>query len=218
MAPTPLDRLLAVLKTPSLAGDLAMHRELWDEIKRLAEIHRFSALLAHSTSAWLPPSERQWRDQVLITHHRRHAQRLAAVRRLAEGFDEDGIAYSTLKGPVLAERFYAQPFLRPSNDLDLLIHERDAGAANHLMTRFGFKLQGRYPWPLQRRISYHFVFSPTDFSPRVEVHYCLKAGRGVVEPEELLERRVVWKSPCGGEYKALSVVDEGFFSCYCPCG
>ena len=212
-SPTPLDLLLAVLKTPSLAGDLAAHQRPWDEIKRLAEIHRFSGLLAHSTSASLPPSERQWRDQVLMTHHRRHAQRLTAVRRLAEGFDEEGIAYSTLKGPVLAERFYAQPFLRPSNDLDLLIRERDAGAANRLMTRLGFELQGRYPWPLQRRISYHFIFSPTDFSPRVEMHYCVKAGRDTMEPEELIERSVVWKSPSGGEYRALSAVDEGFFSC-----
>ena len=159
-SPTPLDRLLAVLKTPSLAGDLAAHPELWEEIKRLAEIHRFSGWLAHSTSAWLPPSERRWRDQVLMTHHRGHARRLSAVRRLAEGFDEAGIAYSTLKGPILAERFYAHPFLRPSNDLDWLICERDAGAANRLMSKLGFELQGRYPWPLQRRISPHFIFSP----------------------------------------------------------
>ena len=43
------------------------------------------------------------------------------------------------------------------------------------------------------------------------MHYGLKAGRGAVEPEELIERSVVWKSPSGGEYRALSGEDEGYF-------
>src|SRR5579862_7442940 len=74
--PSALDFLLAVLKTPALAEDLAVRGEVWSEIKHLAELHRFSGWLAYTTTPWLPSSERPWRDQVLTAHHRRHALQL----------------------------------------------------------------------------------------------------------------------------------------------
>ena len=208
-----LDCLLAVLKTPALAADLALRTALWTEIKRLADIHRFLGLLAYSSSSWLPPSERQWRDRVLMIHHRRHVQRLAALRRLIDAFNNEGMACVSLKGPLLAERFYALPFLRPSNDLDLLIHERDAAAAVQLMTRLGFQPDGRYPWHLQRRLVQHLTFVAPGDSPRVEVHYQLYGGNGYLDASGFVDRSVAWRSAAGFDSRVMSTADEAFYSC-----
>jgi hypothetical protein len=210
---TPLDRLLAVLKSPALAAEFASRDGLWPEIKRLAEVHRFSGLLAHSASAWLPVSERPWRDSVLMSHHRRHAQRLQALRVLTEAFRDEGVACISLKGPLLAERFYPVPFLRPSNDLDLLIYERDVSLAVRLMRKLGFQLENGYPWHLQRRINQHLNFGPTTHSPRVEVHYRWQAGGVLVDCAEFADRSCNWRSPSGFESSVLSPADEAFYSC-----
>lgn len=212
-SPTPLDRLLAVLKSPALAAEFAPDIALWSEIKRLAEIHRFSGLLAYSTSAWLPAAERPWRDSVLMSHHRRHAQRLQALRLLTEAFRAEGLACISLKGPLLAERFYPVPFLRPANDLDLLIHERDVGSTVRLMQRLGFRLENGYPWRLQRRVNQHLNFAATESSPRVEVHYRWRAGGILIDSDEFADRCRNWRSPSGFESSVLSPADEAFYSC-----
>jgi hypothetical protein len=210
---SPVVALMAILRSPAVAADLSARADLWVEIKRVAEIHRFSGWLAHSSSPWLPASERPWRDQVLMTHHRRHVHRLQSLRRLVEAFRNEGLACVSLKGPLLAERFYPVPFLRPSNDLDLLIREDDVGAAARLMFRLGYRLEGNFPWYVHRRASHHLEFKATNISPEVEVHYALRAGRSRFEPSEFLERSVIWKSPAGFEASVLSSADEAFHSC-----
>jgi hypothetical protein len=205
------DGFIAVLKTPALASELASQPDLWAEIKRLAMVHRFSGLLAHGASAWLPASERSWRDQILVAHYHRHAQRLEALRRLVEAFRNKGLPCVSLKGPLLAERFYAIPFLRPASDLDLLIRECDVGPSARLMHKMGFRLEGYYPWSLQRRLSHHLNYGATASSPRVEVHYDLRAGRFSFDSAALLDRSVVWQS-AGFESRVLSIADEAFFS------
>jgi hypothetical protein len=210
---TPLDELLAVLKTPSLAADFTSGTDCWSAIKRLAEIHRFAGLLAQRSSPWLPPSERKWRDQVLMSHHLRHLQRLHALRRLTEAFRSEGVTCVSLKGPLLAERFYPDPFLRPSSDLDLLIYERDVGAAVRLMQRLGFRLDGRYPWNLQRRVNQHLSFGSMKSSPRVEIHYSWLVGGILLDSTEFVDRSCLWRSPSGFNAGVLSTADEAFYSC-----
>lgn len=210
---SPLDLLLAVLKSPFLAAEFAPQAGLWREIKRLAEIHRFSGLLAHSASAWLPASERPWRDGVLMSHHRRHAQRLQALRQLIEAFRTEGVVCVSLKGPLLAERFYPVPFLRPSNDLDLLIHERDVRSAVRLMRKLGFQLEDGYPWSVQRLVNQHLTFAGTEGSLRVEVHYRWEAGGILIDAGDFADRSCTWLSPSGLEASVLSPADEAFYSC-----
>jgi hypothetical protein len=210
---TPLDRLLMVLRNPSRAAELASRADLWKEIVRVAEVHRLSGLLAHGVSQFLPPTERPWRDRVLMMHHRRHSHRLAALRRLTDAFQEAGITCVSLKGPLLAERFYPHPFLRPSSDLDLLIPEHTAGAAARLMGKLGFVLEGNYPWQLQRRVTQHLNFASTDRSPRVEIHYYLSGGGSSIAAAGFLERSVLWRSPSGFESRVMAPADESFYSC-----
>jgi hypothetical protein len=201
------------LKSPALAAEFARQGRVWSEIKRLAEIHRFSGLLAHCASAWLPASERPWRDGVLMSHHRRHAQRLQALGLLVGAFRAEGVACISLKGPLLAERFYPVPFLRPSNDLDLLIHERDVSSAVRLMQKLGFRLEDGYPWNLQRRVNQHLTFAGMDHSPWVEVHYHWEAGGILIDPAGFSDRAVSWRSASGFEASVLSRADEAFYCC-----
>ncbi|HEY4087307.1 MAG TPA: nucleotidyltransferase family protein [Bryobacteraceae bacterium] len=206
-----LDHLLAVLRSPERAAEFAGQPAVWEEIKRLAEVHRFTGHLAWVTSAWLPPSEKTWRDQTLMTHHRKHAQRLKALRRLVEAFAEERIACVSLKGPLLAERSYEHPFLRPARDLDMLVCESDIGRAAGLMMKLGFDLPGSSPWPLHREIDKHLDFSPTAHLPRVEMHYRLKGGGTFLPPGEFIERACKWSSPAGFEAMVLSPADELFY-------
>lgn len=208
-----LDILLQILKTPELASEVSRQPGIWTEIKRLAEVHRFSGLLAHNSSAWIPTTERQWRDQTLMRHHGLHAQRLGALGILGEAFRRENIAIVSLKGPLLAERFYQVPFLRPSNDIDVLVRKKDIGRAARLMIRLGFELEGSYPWKLQQHLVHHLNFGATDFSPRVEMHYDLIAAGRIVEAEGFLNRAIPWHSPTGLEFHVLEMADEAFYSC-----
>ncbi len=202
-----------MLKTPTLAADFADKRPLWEEIKRLAEIHRLAGALAYGSSQWLPEDERPWRDQVLMAHHAQHARRLAALRKLVEAFRDAGLTCVSMKGPLLAERFYAVPFLRPANDLDLLIRLKDVGAAAILMKDLGYRLEGSYPWGLQYRLTYHLNFASTGDSPRVELHYDLRASGLSLDSEAMIDRSLPWMSPTGFESNVLDPADEAFYCC-----
>lgn len=211
MSSPALDHLLAVLRSPEQAAEFARQPAVWDEIKRLAEVHRFSGELAYKTVAWLPPPERLWRDKVLMQHHLLHAQSLTLLRRLAEAFRENNIRVVSLKGPLLAERFYLVPFLRRSVDLDLMVAERDIGRASRLMLQLGFTLDGQYPWDVMRRTQHHLEFRAGGQS-EVELHYALIATPVRFESSEFIARSLTWKSLSGFEANVLSPVDEAFHS------
>jgi Uncharacterised nucleotidyltransferase len=209
--PTPLDRLLAVLKSPELAAELAPQAGLWAEIKRLAEIHRFSGLLAHSASAWLPASERSWRDGVLMSHHRRHRNFLDQQRAFIDAFGAKGIQCVSLKGPLLAERIHAVPFLKFSHDLDILVPLADIPAATNLMNPLGFSLLGTLPWGLHRKYAHHLNFQGRGEVRMVEMHYALKAGAHLMPGDAFIERAVEWQSSDGLACRVLSPADEVFY-------
>jgi hypothetical protein len=209
--PTPLDLLLAVLKSPALAAEFAPQTALWSEIKRLAEIHRFSGLLAHSASAWLPPTERPWRDQILMQHHRRHRYFLNQQRVFIDAFRAKGIQCVSLKGPLLAERIHAVPFLKFSHDLDVLVRLADIPAATNLMNSLGFSLLGTLPWGLHRKYAHHLNFQGHGEVRMVEMHYALKAGACLMPGDAFIERAIDWQGSGGLECRILSPADEVFY-------
>jgi hypothetical protein len=209
--PTALDHLLATLKSPSLAAEFASRTDLWAEIKRLAEIHRFSGLLAYSTSVWLPASERPWRDLVLMQHHRRHRHFLDQQRVFIDAFRAKGIPCVSLKGPLLAERIYAAPFLKFSHDLDILVRLADIPAATNLMNSLGFGLLGTFPWWVHRKYAHHLNFEGRSEVRLVEMHYALKAGARLMPGEAFIERAVEWQAADGLECRILSPADEVFY-------
>jgi hypothetical protein len=117
----------------------------------------------------------------------------------------------SLKGPLLAERYYDHPFLRPARDLDVLVRESDIGRAAGLMMKLGFDLPGSRPWPLHREIDKHLEFPPTAQLPCVEMHYRLKGGGTFLPAGEFIDRACKWSSPAGFESMVLSPADELFY-------
>jgi hypothetical protein len=200
--------LTAILKTPSLAADFSGRLRLWTEIKRLADIHRLTGWLAHATSHWLPAYERSWRDGVLMAHHRRHRQFLNRLGTLMEAFAAERIPCVVLKGPVLAERCYATPFLKFSRDLDLLVRSSDIRAAADAMERLGFVMRGDLPWRLHRKYAHHLTFTGKSEVQTVDVHYALKAGPRLIASDEWMNRAIEWRSPDGWQCQVLSPPDE----------
>lgn len=83
----------------------------------------------------------------------------------------DGVTVMPLKGPMLAEALYGDAGLRSSNDLDLLVHERDVPRAEFLLLRGGFQAQEGDD------DSYHHTFQRGDVT--VELHFDLAPPDGL---------------------------------------
>ncbi len=205
---TAFDSFLAALRTPAIAADLANRSEVWTEIKRLAELHRLSGVLAHSTSAWLPAAERAWRDRVLMTHHRRHQLFLRQLQTILGAFEAARISCVVVKGPILAERVHAVPFLKFSHDLDLLVRSADIPEAARVMESLGFRLRGKFPGRLQQRYLHDLEFTGDGEVRFIEVHYALNAGSQLIRAEELLGRAVPWQMAGSFNCLVLSPADE----------
>lgn len=211
---TPLDHLLAIIKTPARPADSVLQPASWKAVKKQAAIHGFTGLLARNSGAWLPASERPWHNRILAGHYRHYKARMALLSTLVQAFEREGIPCVSLKGPLFGERFCPAPFLKKSGDLDLLIGEADIGRASRLMQRLGGHISGREPWRVHSRWSHHvtFMFGPPENCAPVEVHYRLSmAGRQPIPSEEFVERAVKWSSAEGFTANVLSPADEAFY-------
>lgn len=87
----------------------------------------------------LPPELR------FSTH--RHAWRTAHLTselgRVTREFDQCGIQFLALKGPVLAQQLYGHPGMRQFGDLDLLVRPRDVARARLVLIKLGYEPQLR---------------------------------------------------------------------------
>jgi hypothetical protein len=81
------------------------------------------------------------------------AQRAAAAQRtlrdLAAGLQSHAVAFVLIKGSVLAELVYGDPFIRPFFDVDVVVRRDALPAAEALLRSWGYRMEG--PWPLLGR-------------------------------------------------------------------
>ncbi len=94
--------------------------------------------------------------------------------RLLDLFETAGIPVIPFKGPVLAAVLYGDPAMRRSDDLDLLVHERDFWRASDVLENQGYT---RHP-PIARRQMAAYSRSECDMSfvhgrsgMRVDLHW-----------------------------------------------
>lgn len=85
-------------------------------------------------SAHLERLETEWRRAKGRSLHAAES-----LRSLLEAFRVAGIRAIPLKGPLLAERLYPDPALRPTSDLDLLIGKADLHRVDELLVRLGYR-------------------------------------------------------------------------------
>jgi hypothetical protein len=109
------------------------------------------------------------------------------LERLLRVLEQAGIAALPLKGPVLAQSLYSDSSLRPSSDLDLLVHPQDVHQVVRILKSHGFETK---PYiarlPVQKLLSIksevhlqhqrgleldlHWEVTPSDF------HFCFDSA------------------------------------------
>lgn len=130
------------------------------------------------------------------------------LSEVAEALAARGVVPAALKGPVLAERIYPEPALRPSSDLDLLVSRGQLAAAVDALLAIGFRradpLQDAYQ--LRRHHHVHLAREP---GPAVELHFRAASAFDAAFPtEELLARARPHRTSGGAALLVLAPEDE----------
>lgn len=149
----------------------------WDELDRVAALHRLQPLLHHfhRDSAAVPEAVQQrWREAF-----RQSALRALALQGdLADAttlLDGAGLSPIALKGAWLAWHAYPHPALRPMRDLDLLLTPETVIAGHRLLQDHGYVPLGTPEFAAEDavRLDKHM---PPLLSPRgtlIEIHHRL---------------------------------------------
>ena len=129
-----------------LSKKLAAVRD-WDALLRKLEDHGLASLACNR----IRESRLTVNDSTLKVlgglevrdrHHWNHLRR--AVRDVGNALSEINVEFACLKGIALANSIYPAPHLRPMDDLDILISQRDAGRAKHALNAIGFANSAAY--------------------------------------------------------------------------
>jgi len=138
----------------------------------------------------------------------RAARLSAALDEALRALSRRGIPVVPLKGPVLAERLYADPALRPSTDLDLLVSGADFDDAAAALEELGYSLDRSWTAAYQRR-HHHHVSLHRPGGPAIELHHRAVSGFGTFLPgEDLIARARPHVTSTGAKALVLSPEDE----------
>ncbi len=173
----------------------------WQALPLLAARHKVRPMLAAALrEAGWPGPAKSIREQVLAaesTCTRNTIAQLSLLTSIVEHARARGIRVLTLKGPVLAQYLFANPFIRESFDLDVLVHPDDLNGMAEIFTNARVLpiLSGQPLSPLQevrlQRFNKHKRFQHADSGIVVECHYSLdhNSRRLNTDFEELWEHR-----------------------------
>jgi hypothetical protein len=101
----------------------------------------------------------------------RHQRALADLAGAKEALDGARVSHLVVKGPAVA-RWYAEPSLRSSVDLDLLVRPAEVGPALEALEDAGFfLLDGN--WPLLRHADVHELVLGTPSGGALDLHWSL---------------------------------------------
>ena len=147
----------------------------WQELPIQAELHGMAPLLWHhfKQANIQVPVEIQRTLMGLYMRHRAFnrisAQTLTEIITL---FEHANIQPLLLKGLALAYKYYPDPGLRPTSDIDLLFNQIDVLPALNLLAEAGFRVDPPYtiPRPIPKELT---ADSPLQdgVSIHVELHY-----------------------------------------------
>ena len=101
----------------------------------------------------------------LVSAHARHRTRtdllLGALAPLAAALDSAGVRFIILKGFPVAERLYGSVYLRPQDDIDILVPRQDVARACAALTACGYR---------EKRLSALSRFVASTFEYSVSLH------------------------------------------------
>jgi hypothetical protein len=138
--------------------------------KRVGALHsdRHQALLAHfrvSDGEETDADRRILREAAVVD-----AERSMRLRHIADQLARHGIDALVLKGAAFAHVAYPAPYLRPRNDDDLWVRERDFAAACALLEACGYAARVEVT-SAEITKQRHFVASETRAPHQVDLHW-----------------------------------------------
>ena len=192
----------AVCGDPLTDGEKALfHADMLPRIVRTAQRHDVAHLLALGLKRNRLPDESGGQlDAELFRAVYRHEQMNYELTRLCGEFEKAEIPFIPLKGSVLC-RYYPEPWMRTSCDIDILVHGEDLErAVSALEEHLAYRREGKSP---------HDVSMFTRDGRHTELHYSL-AEAGGPAAKVLGE---VWRTAVRREGRAycFDMPDEMFY-------
>lgn len=182
---------------PTLSSDAAARLATLPlpQIEAVATAHRIAPWLAAALDAGegdAPPALEATLQQLAFGATFRTLVQFRELVALLTEFNSRDIHTIVLKGPAIADRYYADPGLRPYGDIDLLVHEHDEAAVIELLLARGFSIHTAEE---QGRLHHdHGLFQQIfvrDDGCVVEVHFDhLQIGLRPAEMDEVWTRAV----------------------------
>ncbi len=205
MPRSPIDLLVPLIIEPP---DLSVLQDdaYWKTVRDNAGRYGVAALVAYAARSHVSPMERVWCDRVLTDSWTRHERMLGHLEFVLSLLEDEGIPAISLKGPLLAQRYYTPAFLRkPAMDLDVAVTGRDLARATNALINAGYILVVPIGESLAR--SHHVTLSHPS-RPRVELHFRLSHMALGLPVDQFFGRTVSCPLPNGREARVLGPADQ----------
>ncbi len=138
---------------------------------RQAEVQRVSPFVAwyvreHASNAWSPPLLHTARA-IRYVALSRNMKLLTLLDRIQKAFDQAGLEWIAIKGPVFTARCFGDLARRTSFDLDVLVRPEDAHKADRLLREINICPNGK-AFSLKKR--------PFGLTTHEHKYYCAESG------------------------------------------
>jgi hypothetical protein len=147
----------------------------WQGLLELAEAESLRPALAHAVERLdgVPAEVRRRLALDLAAGAGRHLMMTRELAALAQHCAREGLDLIVLKGPVLADRVYPQPALRPFSDLDLLVRADDRFRADAVLRAHGLRrVADDHSWEFDLAWDGATLYETPD-GVRVDLHWAL---------------------------------------------
>lgn len=137
-----LEQIVCRLSSAEVSNGPDWSEETWAVFKRAAFIHGVAPLLHDRLKTGpLPEQIKAWLEWQYESNEKRVGQIQADLQAVLAQFSAAGIPLMPLKGALLASDYYQDRGLRPTADIDLLIHPPDLQAGLEVLARLGYEVE-----------------------------------------------------------------------------
>lgn len=145
-------RAYAGTESPERLQSMVTSDVNWEYLLRLADLHNVKPFIASVLSGIdaIPAPTRQAMKKITYGAMRNHLDYRKWIVGIFAAMVDAGIRPVVLKGPALADRYYPDPHLRASVDLDLLLEPNDLIRASELLVSSGYACSGSLPGDIAR--------------------------------------------------------------------
>ncbi|NCO88118.1 MAG: nucleotidyltransferase family protein [Rhodobacterales bacterium] len=137
-----------------------------------------------------------WLDQVRLVTMAMNRRNLWISAQLSDRLTQEGLAHVQFKGPIQQILLYGTPDMKPSGDIDILLHRQDLRLARQVLEDMGYAAQqdSTGDWSLRFLGEQHFLRDARD--PVIDLHIRLQqpgspAPRGIMAVLDRAERIAV---------------------------